>query len=404
MKLPPGSEMNTTPTQSPPEFSLVLGGPLFQLYRRTHLSGDALELLPRRVLVITLFAWLPLLLLSVLDGHALGGAIRVPFLYDIEAHVRFLIALPVLIVGELVVHQRISPMIRRFVERRIVVTEDLPKFSAAVNSALRARNSVALEVMLLLLVYTLGLWIWRSQIALGAATWYALPDATHLHLTSAGYWYAFVSVPIFQFLLVRWYLRLVLWFRLLWHVSRLNLRLTAAHPDRAGGIGFLGKGSYAFGPFLFAQGALTAGLIASRILHDGRSLLSFKTEAAGYVGFFVLFILGPLVMFTPQLASTKRKGRSQYGLLANRYVFGFEERWIRGGAQETSELLGTPDLQSLADLANSYAVVRAMRVVPFGPDDVTYLAVIAAAPLLPLALTIFSPEELLTHLIKMLFR
>ena len=52
------------------DFSLVLGGPLFQLFRRAHLSGNALELLTRRIIVITLFAWLPLVVLSILDGVA----------------------------------------------------------------------------------------------------------------------------------------------------------------------------------------------------------------------------------------------------------------------------------------------------------------------------------------------
>jgi hypothetical protein len=354
-------------------------------------------------MAITLLAWLPLLILSVIEGHALGGALKIPFLHDIEANVRFLIALPVLIVAELVVHIRISPLVRRFVDRRIVVTEDLPRFNAAISSALRARNSVSLELALLILVYTLGLWVWRSQIAVGATTWYAMPETTHLHLTLAGYWYVFVSIPIFQFILLRWYMRLVLWFRLLWQISRLNLHLTAAHPDRAGGIGFLGKSSYAFGPILFAQGALLAGLIASRVLYEGRSLLSFKMEAAGLVGFFVLFILGPLVMFTPKLARTKRKGSDEYGLLANRYVFGFEEKWIRGGVPDVGELLGTGDIQSLADLGNSYSVVGEMRIVPFGLDDITRLAAATAAPLLPLTLMIFSLEEVLTRLVKIVF-
>jgi hypothetical protein len=396
--------MNTTLSPQPPDFSLVLGGPLFQLYRRTHLSGDGLELLRRRVLVITLFAWLPLLFLSVLDGHALGGGIKIPFLHDIETNARFLVALPVLIIAERVVHRRISPLVRRFVERRIVVTEDLPALDAAVNSTLRVRNSIAVELALLVLVYTVGLWIWRSQIALGAATWYAMPDATHLHLTLAGYWYAFVSIPLFQFILLRWYMRLVLWFRLLWQISRLNLHLSAAHPDRAGGIGFLGKSSYAFGPILFAQGTLLSGLIANRVLYGGQSLLSFKTEAAGFVGFFVLVILGPLLMFTPRLDRAQRKSSAEYGLLANRYVFGFEDKWIRGAVPETSELLGTGDLQSLADLGNSYSVVREMHIVPFGLQDMTRLAAAAAAPLLPLMLTIYSVTQVLNFLIKVIFK
>jgi hypothetical protein len=398
-----GSETKTTTCPEAAEFSLVLGGPLFQMYRRTRVSGDALELLWLRALIITLIVWAPLLFFSLFEGHALGGGVKIPFLHDIEANVRLLIALPLLIAAEVIVQLRIGNALRRFVERGIVVTEDVPKFNLAINSALRARNSVTLEGLLLVLVYTVGLWIWRSQIALGASTWYAVPDAQHLHLTLAGHWYAYVSIPIFQFILLRWYVRLVLWFRLLWQVSRLNLHLTAAHPDRAGGIGFIGKSSYAFGPILFAQGTLLAGLIASRVLYEGQSLLSFKLEAAGYVGFFVLCIFGPLLVFSFPLDRAKRQGRAEYGLLANRYVFGFEEKWIRGSAPKPSELLGTGDLQSLADLANSYSVVREMRIVPFGYEDILWMGAAAAAPLLPLALIIVSPEELLIRLIKMLF-
>jgi len=302
-----------------------------------------------------------------------------------------------------IVHRRISPLVRWFVERRIVVTEDLPTFQGAVNSALRARDSVALEVAPVALVYTLGLWIWRSQIAAGEPTWYATPEGTHLHLTLAGYWYAFVSIPIFQFMMLRWYLRLAIWFRLLWQISRLNLRLTAAHPDRAGGIGFLGESTYAFAFLLFAQGALLSGVIANRILYEGQSLLSFKLEVAGFVGLFTLSILGPLVVFATPLEGTKWKGLKEYGLLANRYVFRFEEKWTEGGAEETSELLGAADIQSLADLGSSYSVVREMRLVPFTLQDVAWLVGASAAPLLPLTLTVFSIEELLTRLMKVVF-
>jgi hypothetical protein len=393
----------STPLQESPDFSLVLGGPLYQLFQRSHLSGSALELLHRRVLLIPLFAWLPLLLLSLISGHALGGVVRIPFLHDIEAHARFLVALPALIAAELIVHLRMRPAVLEFVERNIVTPEEMPKFRAAIDSAMRLRNSIGLEVGILVLVYTLGHWIWRSQVAIGVATWYATPQDTHLHLTPAGYWYAFVSVPLFQFILLRWYSRLLIWFRFLWQVSRLNLRLTPTHPDRAGGLDFLGKTAYAFGPILFAQGALLSGIIATQILFEGKSLLSFKVEIIGFVAFFVLFVLGPLGMFTPSLLRAKRTGLAEYGMLASRYVQGFEGKWIRGGAPNGEEFLGSGDIQSLADLGNSYAIVQEMRVVPFGIRDVTPLVVASVAPLLPLLLTVLSLEELVTRLIKILF-
>ena len=93
------------------DFSLVLGGPLFQLFRRLHLTGNALELVRRRIAVLALVAWVPLLVLSIIDGKAAGSAVKVPFLYDIDVHVRFLVALPLLIVAELIVHQRMRAVV-----------------------------------------------------------------------------------------------------------------------------------------------------------------------------------------------------------------------------------------------------------------------------------------------------
>ena len=109
------------------DFSLVLGGPLFQLLRRSHLAGDALELMQQRILVISVLAWLPLLALSALEGQALGGRAAVPFLLDVEAHVRFLIALPLLIVAELVVHQRMRFVVKQFLERNLIPASALPR-------------------------------------------------------------------------------------------------------------------------------------------------------------------------------------------------------------------------------------------------------------------------------------
>jgi hypothetical protein len=385
-----------------PDFSLVLGGPLYQLFRRAHLSGSTLELLRRRMLVLCGLAWVPLLLLSAAAGHALGGQIAIPFLYDIEANVRFLVAMPILIGAELIVHLRLRPAVAQFVQRRIVTPEEMPKFREAIDRTMRLRNSVVAEVALIVLVYTVGLWVWKSQIALGAASWYATPDSAHTRLTPAGFWYAFVSVPIFQFILVRWYFRFFLWFSFLWRVSRLNLRLIPTHPDRAAGLSFLGRSSYAFAPVLLAQGALLAGLIANQIFHAGRSLTDFKVEGAAFVAFFVAIVLVPLTVFTPGLASAKRQGLGQFGRLASRYVREFDDKWVHDGPVADEELLGSGDIQSLADLGNSYAVVQEMRLVPFGLKDVTRLAATSALPLLPLALTIFSLDELVGRLLTVL--
>ena len=133
-------------------------------------------------------------------------------------HVRFLVALPTLIAAELIVHSRIRPVVRRFVERRIVLPQDRTAFTARSSQRCRLRNSVPAEVGLLVFVYTFGLLLWHSRIAIDASTWYANPGG-RWHLTAAGFWYVAVSIPILQFILLRWYLRLFIWFRFLWQVQ-----------------------------------------------------------------------------------------------------------------------------------------------------------------------------------------
>src|SRR5439155_14266769 len=212
------------PLQEPPDFSLVLGGPLYQMLRRAHLTGPALELLRRRIVISVLLCWVPLAVLSLAQVHFLGGA-KLSFFRDIETHVRLLVSLPVLIPAEMIVHQCIRPVVKSFIERRVVTPEELPKFYAAIDSAMRMRNSVIAEIALLVFVFTGGIWIWRHQVALDVTSWYASPQGGHIHLTLAGYWFAFVSVPVFQFILLRWYMRILIWFWFLLRVSLLKLHL-----------------------------------------------------------------------------------------------------------------------------------------------------------------------------------
>jgi len=396
--------MNTASNHTDPsDFSLVLGGPLFQLFRRAHLTGDALEMSQRRVITFAVITWVPLLLLSLVSGRAFGDAVAIPFLQDVETHARFLIALPLLIAAELIVHRRLMPAVRQFVERRIVSAEELPKFQQAVDSTLRLRNAVWIEVALIVIVYSVGIWVWRNQVALGEPSWYAVPGATGMQLTPAGYWMMLVGTPVFQFILLRWYFRFFLWFFLLFRVSRLNLHLIPIHTDKTGGLGFLGSSPMAFAPVLIAQGTVLAGLIASRIFYAGQVLPDFKVEVVGFIGFFVLATLFPLTVFAPRLAQAKREGLRDAGRLGSRYARQFEEKWFRGGASSDDELLGSGDIQSLADLGNSMGVVQEMRLVPFGWRDVTRLVMITATPFIPLLLTIFSLDQFATYLIKAIF-
>ena len=397
------NKVPTDPFPPPPDFSVVLGGPLYQLLRRARLSDDALALMHRRVVAGVIITWLPLLLLSLLEGRAWWGSVAVPFLVNAEVQARFLIAMPLLVMAELGVHLRMRNLVGNFFGRGLIAAEDRPRVTAAVESAMRLRNSIAAELALIVIIYAVGIPM-REYMAVDASTWAgaATGNSGFLNLSLAGWWHALISVPIFQFLLLRWYFRVFIWARFLWHVSRIDLKLVPTHPDRVGGLGFLTNVVYAFAPVLMAHGALLSGLIADRIFFDGAKLPQFLVEIVGGVGALVLLVLCPLMVFVGQLARLKRIGLGEYGGLAQRYVREFDAKWLRGSAPD-EPLMGSADIQSLADLSNSFQVIREIRFVPFSRDTVMQLAIVTLAPVAPLLLTMISVEELLKRLLGAVF-
>jgi hypothetical protein len=400
---PPPQLTTDHPFAAPQDFSIVLGGPLFQVLRRAHLSGDALELIRQRIIIIIALAWLPLLLLSIVEGHALGGGVAIPFLMDMEVNVRFLVALPLLIYAELVVHERMRPVIRQFHDRHLIPESAEPRFDAAIVRVLGLRNSVLAEIALIIFVYVVGVTLfWRHYVAVSATTWYATPSDQGLRFSLTGIWYGYVSLPLFQFLLMRWYYRICLWAYFLWRVSRIGLSLIPTHPDRVGGLGFLANFAYAFTPLALAHGAVLTGPIANRIFYLKATLPEFKIEIAVVVAFVLLVVFAPFFVFSAQLARTKRAGLREYGTLAERYVREFDAKWLRGGAPRDEPLVGSADVQSLADLANSFDVVKTMRLAPITRDALLRLVGSTLAPVVPLALTMMSPEELLKKLFGLL--
>ena len=384
------------------DFTLVLGGPLYQLYLRTKLARPTLELVFRRVAGISLFCWMPLLVLTLFAGHAVSG-VAVPFLLDLGVYTRFVAALPLLVAAELFVYQRIGSIVRQFLDRGIVLQQDRARFNDLIASAKRLQGSAVAEVVLFLLAVTLGHWAWKQSAISAGSTWFASNTGREQHLTPAGYWYAFVSLPILRFMLLRWYFRLFVWYRFLWQVRALPLHFNLFHPDRAGGLGFLAGSVFAFAPILVAQTILLAGMIGDQIWHGGAKLPTFKMEIVGAVVFLMLLVLTPLCFFLVRLDRAGRKAKREYGILASHYVEDFHRKWIQGQGTEGDRLLGTSDIQSLADLGNAYGVVSEMRLVPFARGTAVRLAIVLILPFLPLALTMVPLAQIIDRLIKLVF-
>ena len=239
--------------------------------------------------------------------------------------------------------------------------------------------------------------------SLNVGTWYnerAADGASHL--TLAGRWYVFVSQPLFRFLSLRWLVRLiVVWYRFLWLVARIPLRLNALHPDRTGGLGFLNTSVFAFAPILIANTSLLSAMIAQRIWHEGATLPQFKMEILAVVVFLLLLVLLPQTFFVVQLERAWRAGGAQYGVLGSHYVEGFRRKWLGAHPHAREALVGSADIQSLADLANAFEVIRGMYLVPITRNTVVRLAFMIVIPLLPLVLTMIPIEQIIDRAVDM---
>jgi hypothetical protein len=306
------------------------------------------------------------------------------------------------IVAEVVAHRRVAGFARQFVDRGLVSSEDLPRFEAIKASAARLRNSIPAEIVQLALAVAVH-WIWGRSMLLTGETWMSTNEGGEPRYTAAGAWYAFVSMPIFRFMWFRWYYRMFIWYRFVWQVGRLDLRLDALHPDRAGGLGFLSGSPNVFTPLLLAHSVMASGRIFTRILHQGATLPEFKVEIAWILVVAMSLALVPLLFFVTKLAMAKRKAIADYGALASRYVAEFRAKWLGGREAGQENLVGSADIQSLADLSGAFDAIRETRLVPLTRQAFVQLLVVTALPLLPLAFTMVSYEEVLTRIAGLLF-
>jgi len=384
------------------EFTLMPGGLLDSGMLKVGLGRPGPRYVGLRMIIFSLVTWLPLLIFSIIQGLAVGNAVKVPFLFDFSGHTRFLFAMPLLFLAELVIAPRIRIIIQLLRNQGIVPPTELPKFEAAINRAVKQRDSRFAELAILALLVVVNLTGLRVTITTETSSWaMLLTDAGPIR-TMAGWWQDIVSIPIYQFVLYRWLWRFIIWSMFLWKVARLKLHLLPTHPDLAGGLGFLGVGQAKFSILIFAGSSVMAAGLADQIIYAGATLVSFKYLIVGYIVCVILFFLVPLASFAPRLLATKRTGLVEYGTLATTYTSSFDQKWVRGDNPEKEPLLGSGDIQSLADLGNSFEVIKKMNAFPFDLNAIKTFVVAAGLPFVPLLFTAMPAEELLKQIMKLL--
>lgn len=285
--------------------SLVRDDLLFRLQRRIGLiPGEGFGLV-RRAIFFALLAWLPLAVWAAFTGRALAGGVAEPLFQHFGIHARFLVAVPLLILGEGMAHRLTIRLIPYFRTSGLVRDEQAESFREIVRGIVRLRNStlpwVAIAAILLAWLMFKPPHAQEHELV-----WATTGQPSPLYLGFGGWWLVYVARPIFLALLAAWLWRLVLLFLLLKRIAGLDLAVVPTHPDRAGGLGFVEKLPAAFAPFAFAVSAVLASHWAHDVLYHGVHVQSLQLLAGVFVIAVVVVCLAPLVVFIPLLAAARR--------------------------------------------------------------------------------------------------
>jgi hypothetical protein len=376
------------------------GGPSYRLMQRIGLIRGDDPSVHRRVLCFLAITWVPLLVLSFVDGKALElQNPRQSLLLDFATYARFFLAVPLLIVAEVIIGPRLTAAGHQFVQGGLVPREEYPAFDRAIARVVRRRESSWAEVLILAIAVTAAWTISADTVYDSLAqNWSTVSSESGFRFSLAGFWYKFIAIPILQFFWYRWLWRLVIWSLFLGALSRLNLDLVPTHADQAGGLGFLGTAQMSLGILAVALTSVLSADAAFRIVFDGAPIENFRSVAIVVLVAAEVICLAPLVVFMPIMSRRRREALRQYSLLVIRYNRAFHEKWVTGKAPDDEPLLGSADIQSLADLGGSFEFIRSMKLVPFNLRMMIQLAVVTALPALPL-LPLVMPWERILNLL-----
>jgi len=373
-------------------FSIIKGGLLDRaLISLRILRRDDPNNTNRKIVFFVIVTWLPLLILNIASGCFYGDKVQIPFLYDFPIHIRFLLAVPMLFMAEAIVDLRVRLVVNQFDKAGLLYEVDKPEFEMIKMKTDRMIESSWAEAIILIFIIGNLFFRWVTH-EVTISSW-QFPDGNGgLTASSAAWWLLTVSVPIFQFIILRWLWRWLVWFRLHLMISKINLNLSPTHPDKAGGIGFLGEPPAPFSMVTVAFGIVISAVIASRMIFF----------IAVFIVLCIVINIAPLLIYFKRLRQTRIRGIFEYSALVQKHHLEFKDKWFLSNTN--SELLiGNPDISSMCDFSPVYESIE--RMTPFPFDLKTMLATIIASivPLLPLAALMMPIGDLLKLLMGFVF-
>ncbi len=393
----------TNASSSEQSFQLSSGGLMHLIQRRIRGPGAGDFPIPTQLLIAVTLLWLPLVVLTLVEGTFVGDVVAQPFIQDVVPQVRFLIALPLLLFADLAIDPAVGVAVSSLERSGVVPDDEQPRYQAALVELQQGRDSIWPDVVMLVLAFSFT-WLFQpgygdSAIQAADTSWLWSISDGDVNLSKAGWWYVLISAPFFQFVLFRWIWRFLIWAGFLYRVSRIQLALRTTHPDLAGGLAILGLTQQTFSIVFVAFAAVMSSTIAHNILFEGDSFEASKLEIIVFVLVCVAVIYAPLLFFVNQLYTARRSGLNKYGALGYRLSDAFFDKWITGaGPNVGAELKDSTDSSTMADYGATFDAVRSMRYMPITLRGVVSIAAALTLPFLPLYLTEFSIMDLLQRL------
>lgn len=347
----------------------------------------------RLVLLTAIVGWLPLLLLSSVEGLALSPNPHESLLLDFHSYGRYVIAAPLFVLAGSVYLPYLTAAVRELVDSGIVAEEDLPAYRRLVESTRKVLASHWIELLLLavgLIVSIKLVPFYRTD----HSSWFAPIRNGESHLSLAGWWRTLVSQPLFLSLTAVWLWRVLVWTRFVARVSSFNLRLIATHPDRLGGLRFMILPLRGFAVLAFGIGAILASDIAESVLIDGIPLIGYRYVIGAQVVGTLLFFGGPLLLLMRPLTALKARGTLHYGRLATEVGHEFERKWIARSEAASPQALDAPDFSATTDLFAIAANVRGINVFVLDMELTLMIALASLLPYVPLILAVMPVDEI----------
>jgi hypothetical protein len=376
------SPASAAPAANPPVVhSLVRGGPFYRTQQTLRLFRPDRWHLVRRTLIFVVIAWLPpFLLTAILNPGGLNS-----FLVDYRVYARTLIAIPVLLIGEILVDSTFGSIQRYLHNSGLLNAPDMTYMQDVLVTLVRLRDGLLPELVIVVLI------VIRISLSYGVTVdssmpWLALSTGADFHLTAAGWYAAVVTAPLWNFLFLLGIWRWLLWTFFAFKLSRQNLKVVPTHPDGHGGLGFLGLAASAFAPIALAGNAVIGSAWRQDILFHGAHLMDLKLSAIVLVVIIALIALGPLLFFVPRLAAQRRMGIVEYGILGQLHSSEFHEKWITHRAGHESEFLQAAEITTLANYNDVFDTIDRLKPFPVDKFSLYILAAAIAIPALPVLL------------------